>query len=121
MTIRAVSEATVSRPVGLDIGEAELLELLELLGRAPAATILAGVIGGQGSLFGRGNQQISAAVLKRVGADNVTVICGEEKLAALDPMRLHVDTGDADVDRALCGYRQVRVAPQRSVVAEVTT
>jgi predicted polyphosphate/ATP-dependent NAD kinase len=106
------------KPVGLDAGEPELLELL---GRAPAATILAGVIGGQGSLFGRGNQQISAPVLKRVGAHNVVVICDEDKLLALDPKRLHVDTGDADVDRALCGYRQVRVAPQRSVVIEVTT
>jgi len=107
-----------SNPVGLDLGEAALLELLA---EAPAATVLAGVIGGQGSLFGRGNQQISAAVLKRVGADNVTVVCGEGKLLDLDPMQLHVDTGDAGVDQALCGYRRVRVAPQRSVVVEVTT
>jgi len=104
-------------PVGLDLGEAELLELI---GDAPA-TVLAGVIGGQGSLFGRGNQQISAAVLKRVGADNVTVLCGEGKLLALDPPRLHVDTGEASVDRDLCGFRRVRVAPGRSVVAEVRT
>ncbi|MBS1892587.1 MAG: NAD(+)/NADH kinase [Actinobacteria bacterium] len=105
------------KPVGLDLGEAELLELI---GDAPA-TVLAGVIGGQGSLFGRGNQQISAAVLKRVGADHVTVLCGEGKLLALDPMRLHVDTGEASVDGDLCGFRPVRVAPGRSVVVEVRT
>jgi predicted polyphosphate/ATP-dependent NAD kinase len=105
------------KPVGLDLGEAELLELI---GDAPA-TVLAGVIGGQGSLFGRGNQQISAAVLKRVGADNVTVLCGEGKILALDPMRLHVDTGEASVDQDLCGFRPVRVAPGRSAVVEVRT
>jgi predicted polyphosphate/ATP-dependent NAD kinase len=105
------------RPAGLDLGEAELLELI---GDGPA-TVLAGVIGGQGSLFGRGNQQISAAVLKRVGTDNVTVLCGEAKLLALDPLRLYVDTGEASVDAELCGFRRVRVAPGRSVVAEVRT
>jgi predicted polyphosphate/ATP-dependent NAD kinase len=78
------------------------------------------VIGGQGFLLGRGNQQISARVLERVGVDNLVIVAGADKVAALDPPVLHVDLGDGTQDDLLEGYRQVRVAPNRSMMLRVS-
>ena len=47
------------------------------------------------------------------------MIAGLRKLLALDPPVLHVDTGDPELDAALCGYRRVHVAPRRDVVYRV--
>ena len=89
-----------------------------LIGDEPA-TVVIGVVGGQGALLGRGNQQISPAVLRRVGAENIEVIAGLRKLLELEPAVLHVDTGDPELDRLLCGYRRVHVAPRRTLVCRV--
>ena len=89
---------------GADLTEAELLALLDA---APAARIVVTVIGGQGHVFGRGNQQISPAVIRRAGTGNVTVIATQTKLLSLEGRPLLVDTGDPDLDRELCGYVKV--------------
>lgn len=103
--------------VGTDLGERDLLTLLV---EDADARLVVGVVGGQGSLFGRGNQQISPSVLKRIGSERITVVCEQEKLLALATPRLHVDTGDRAVDRQLSGHRRVRVAPRREMVIEVS-
>jgi predicted polyphosphate/ATP-dependent NAD kinase len=93
-------------------------QLLELLAEEPA-TLLVGIVGGQGALFGRGNQQLSAAVLRRLGLDNIEIVAGLQKLLSLDPPVLHVDTGDPALDAALAGYRRIHVAPGRTLVTKV--
>jgi predicted polyphosphate/ATP-dependent NAD kinase len=102
---------------GTDLNEAHLLELLD--GRQ--ARLVVAVVGGQGYVFGRGNQQLSPAVIRRVGLDNIDVVAAIDKLAALDPPTLHVDTGDTDLDAELAGFRRVRVAPNRTLVIRVST
>ena len=97
--------------------EAGILHLLEA---HPEATLVLGVIGGQGFLLGRGNQQISARVLERVGAENLVIVAGADKVAALDPPVLHVDLGDGTRENPLEGYRQVRVAPERSMMLRIS-
>ena len=79
-----------------------------------------GVVGGQGYLLGRGNQQLSPEVIRRVGLGNLEVVASLDKLIALDPPRLRVDTGDVELDSELAGFRRVRVAPNQSVVLEVS-
>ena len=69
---------------------------------------MVGVVGGQGALFGRGNQQLSPAVLRRVGRDRIQVIATADKLLGLDPPWLRVDTGDEALDAELRGYIRVR-------------
>ena len=103
--------------VGRDLDEAQLLALAA--GRD--ARLVLGVVGGQGYVFGRGNQQLSPAVIRAVGLDRIEIVSSLEKLVALDPMLLRIDTGDPTLDRELSGYRRVRVAPGRSVVLELTT
>jgi predicted polyphosphate/ATP-dependent NAD kinase len=94
--------------------------MLRLLDAHPEATLVLGVIGGQGFLLGRGNQQISARVLRRVGIENLVIVAGADKVAALDPPVLRVDLGDGERENLLEGYRRVRVAPDRSMVLRVS-
>ena len=101
--------------VGADLNEALLLALT----KGARATIIVTVIGGQGYVFGRGNQQISAAVIRRVGRENIVVVAGIEKLVSLGGGPLRVDTGDLEVDRILAGFIRVRVAPNQSTVARI--
>ncbi len=114
-TLLGVDAVRAGHLLGADLGERELLELL---GGEPASLVV-GVVGGQGALFGRGNQQLSPAVLRRIGVENVEVIAGLGKLLSLDPPWLRVDTGDPELDLELAGYRRVHVAPGRTLVCKV--
>ncbi|HDD72379.1 MAG TPA: ATP-NAD kinase, partial [Candidatus Bathyarchaeota archaeon] len=92
------------RLVGRDLSEGELLRLLE---RYPRAKVVVSPLGGQGFILGRGNQQISPEVLRRVGRENIIVLATKDKMAGLKVLR--VDTGDPEVDRMLRGYMRVIV------------
>lgn len=82
-----------------DVTEQQILQLIE--GRR--AKIIVTVIGGQGHVFGRGNQQFSPQVIRAVGRENIIIIATPEKLHALDAQPLRVDSGDAELDEQLCG------------------
>jgi predicted polyphosphate/ATP-dependent NAD kinase len=81
--------------------------------------VIVSVIGGQGFLFGRGNQQITSDILEQVGKDNIIVISTAEKLASLDRLCLLVDTGDKKMDAALSGYIRVRVDERQTLIVKV--
>ncbi|NIN63179.1 MAG: ATP-NAD kinase [Anaerolineae bacterium] len=91
--------------VATDVNESQLLELLQ----GARAKIVVTPIGGQGYIFGRGNQQISPEVIKKVGRDNIVVVSTAEKLHSLRGGPLRVDTGDRVVDEMLGGYVKVVV------------
>lgn len=116
-TLLGIDVVLDGRPIATDVTEAQLLRLLD---RAGEAGIVVGVTGGQGFLFGRGNQQISEAVLRRVGREGIVVMAGAGKLGALDPALLHVDTGSAEVDSMLAGYLHVHTAPGQRMVMRVS-
>jgi predicted polyphosphate/ATP-dependent NAD kinase len=104
------------RVVGTDLNEARLLEILE--GRR--AKIVVTPIGGQGYLFGRGNQQISPRIVKMVGRENVVVISSKDKLYALGTRPLLVDTGDRAVDEMLSGYLTIVTGYNERAVRKVS-
>lgn len=88
--------------------DADEATLLKLLAEAPdGAAIVVTVIGGQGNVFGRGNQQFSPEVIRRVGLDNILVVAAKSKIAALEGRPLLVDTNDPELDRELSGWRTV--------------
>lgn len=94
-------------------------QLLDLIGRHPSVTLILGVIGGQGFLLGRGNQQISGRVLAAIGAANIAILASENKIASLDPPVLRIDLDDDSAAGRLTGYRRVRTRPRHSTVLKV--
>lgn len=71
--------------------------------------IIVSPIGHQGMLFGRGNQQISPEIIKRVGKNKIIVVATRNKLQGIPENVLRVDTGDVGVDTAFRGYIKVIV------------
>jgi predicted polyphosphate/ATP-dependent NAD kinase len=80
--------------VASDVNEQQILEKI----RGKTAQIIVTPIGGQGFIFGRGNQQISPEVIHRVGLDNIVVVATAGKLRSLKSLR--VDTSDPKLDDA---------------------
>ncbi len=89
--------------LGRDLAEEEILAFL---GDGPSGIIVTPV-GGQGYLFGRGNQPISPRVIRRVGKERIIIAATPSKLTSLRGEPLRVDSGDADTDGWLTGYYQV--------------
>jgi len=106
-----LSGATIAK----DLNEAGLLALLD---RHPPAKLVVSPIGAQGFILGRGNLQVSPAVLRRIGTRNVLVVGTPGKLASTPVLR--VDTGDEALDAefhkreylfVIVGYRTSRLMP----------
>jgi predicted polyphosphate/ATP-dependent NAD kinase len=117
-TLLGVDAVRDGELVAADLDEEGILALLD---DAHDALMLSGVVGGQGSLFGRGNQQLSPRVLRRLGRDRIQVVAAADKLLHLSPPRLCVDTGDDALDAELCGYVRVHVGPGRTIVMKIST
>jgi len=115
-TLIGVDVVLNQKLLAADVNEAQLLNLLK--GRR--ARIIVTLIGGQGYIFGRGNQQISPRVIKKVGRKNIIVVSTKEKLYALGQQPLWVDTGDQDVDRMLTGYIRVVTGYNERAVRKVS-
>jgi predicted polyphosphate/ATP-dependent NAD kinase len=80
-----------------DVNENEILNMIH----EKKARIVVTPIGGQGFIFGRGNQQISSSVIRQVGTKNIIVIATKSKLSHLKKLR--VDTSDPILDKELRG------------------
>ena len=87
--------------VAKDVNEHQILEAI----KGKKVKIVVTPIGGQGFIFGRGNQQISPQVIRKVGKDNIIVVATENKMKHLK--RLKVDTGDPELDKELRGTIKV--------------
>jgi len=89
--------------VGQDLTAADLLELTDKKNTKLVITL----IGGQGHIFGRGNQQLSPALIRAIGKENIIVVATKTKLQALNNRPLICDTGDNELDDELTGYIKV--------------
>jgi len=101
-TLLGVDAVKNGKLVGKDLNEQELLQLLE---HEPRARLLVSPIGAQGFVFGRGNQQLSAEVIEKVGVENVIALATPQKLQ--ETPVLMVDTGSEELDEQLSGYMSV--------------
>ena len=98
--------------IATDMSEQEILSLLNenKAGQNKSVKIILTIIGGQGHLFGRGNQQLSPTVIRDIGKENIMVISTAAKLHALNGRPIRVDTGDEQLDKELCGMIKIITA-----------
>jgi predicted polyphosphate/ATP-dependent NAD kinase len=80
-------------------------DLLSLPGQP---LLIVGLPRQQGILFGRGNQQLSAAFLRRLHRRrDIVVVATRAKIKALEGRPLLLDTGDAGLDQSLAGLWEI--------------
>ena len=109
-TLLGVDAVVNGKTVAMDLDEKTLWSLLE---QHQEAKILISPIGAQGFILGRGNQQISARVVRKVGIGNIIVVATPHKLR--ETMVLYVDSGDSSLDTefgdtvlVVSGYRMAQ-------------
>jgi len=99
-----------------DVSERDILEALERF-RYKKAFIVLTIIGGQGALFGRGNQQISSKIIEKVGIDNIIVVADSLKVRKLK--RVYIDIDDEDIRASFPQYLRVLTGYGRYYLVEV--
>jgi predicted polyphosphate/ATP-dependent NAD kinase len=103
-TLLGIDAVVGGRLVGKDLGEGQILALLQ---RHPQRKLVLSPIGAQGFVIGRGNLQLSPSVIRQIGASNIVVVATRAKLART-PV-LHFDTGDSMLDAELVARKFIPV------------
>jgi predicted polyphosphate/ATP-dependent NAD kinase len=107
-TLLGVDLIRDSQLVASDLNEQQLLSFLQQdIDSNEKFNIVISPTGGQGYLFGRGNQQISADVIRQVKMENITVLATTSKLNALEGRGLLTDTGDQSLNHEFSGFIRV--------------
>ncbi|GAA0816902.1 ATP-NAD kinase family protein [Colwellia asteriadis] len=107
-----------------DATETEIIESIEQ--HSGVTKLVITLIGGQGHIFGRGNQQLSPRVLRAIiaqegGKNNIVIIATKTKLAELANRPLISDTGDNGLDQILSGFMPVTTGYKDQVLYQVAT
>ena len=103
--------------VAADLDEHTMFQLVQQ--HQPAVKVLITATGGQGHIIGRGNQQLSPRIIRAIGLDNLIILATKTKITELQGRPLQVDSNDAELDRALSGYRQVITGYHDAVIYPV--
>ncbi|BDY06118.1 ATP-NAD kinase family protein [Ferrimonas sp. YFM] len=102
-TLLGVDLINEDQVLGQDMTADQLLRQVQ--GRPTKLVVT--LIGGQGHLFGRGNQQLSPQLIRAVGRENILVLATKAKLEALEGRPMIADTGDPELDAQLAGWYPV--------------
>lgn len=111
-TLLGVDVVHQGRVVASDVTATQLLDIT--YGKPTRLVIT--LIGGQGHILGRGNQQLSPAFIRQLGKENMLVVATKAKLQALEGRPLRLDSGDSDLDALLAGSVQVITGYQDKVL-----
>ncbi|TXH95439.1 MAG: ATP-NAD kinase [Rheinheimera sp.] len=102
-TLLGVDVVENGQVIAADVTAAQLLELVQ---QHPSRLVIT-LIGGQGHIFGRGNQQLSPAVIRAIGRQNIHLLATKSKIQALEGRPLISDSGDPQLDRELSGMLRI--------------
>ncbi len=103
--------------VASDVDEQAILKIIN----GQSVRLIVTVIGGQGHVFGRGNQQLSESVIRYVISQvgnqcNIVIVATNEKLESLDKRPMIADTGNNDLDKQLAGLYSVITGYQQKTL-----
>ncbi len=113
--------------IASDVTEERLWEqLMKTKQNEQSVQLIITLIGGQGHLFGRGNQQLSPRIINHIieqkgGKENITIIATKTKLTALENRPLISDTGDVKLDQSLSGFMPVTTGYKDQVLYPVAS
>jgi predicted polyphosphate/ATP-dependent NAD kinase len=97
--------------------DADEKSLFDLADKEPDTRIIVSPIGAQGFVLGRGNQQISARLVRKIGLKKIIVVATPHKLR--ETPVLYVDSGDPELDKEFGDSVQVisgyRIAQRKKV------
>ena len=102
-----------SELVASDVSADQLAALIA--GHAGPVKAVITAIGGQGHILGRGNQQLTPALIRAIGRENFIVIASKTKISGLGGRPLLVDSNDPELDVEWQGYIPV-VTGYRDVI-----
>lgn len=123
-TSRILSEMTLpATQLGIDIlKNGELVakdvyeqQILDIIQDEPTKLIVT-PMGGQGFLFGRGNQQLSDKVLRKIGKEHTIIVSTHGKINSLFGRPLLIYTGDTETDSLFSGYYKITVGYGQYVI-----
>ena len=108
-TLIGIDVLEAGRQVGRDVDADWLETRLRAMGSAADApvTLVLSFTRQQGFLLGRGNLQLTPAVLRRIGRRNLWVLGTRSKLLSLDGRPLLIDTDDPLLDQTWPGLIEV--------------
>ena len=92
-TLLGVDAILAGKQIGKDLNEQQILSLLE---NHSDYRLVLSPIGAQGFILGRGNQQLSPTVIKKIRINNIIIVATPAKLARTAVLRF--DTGDSELD-----------------------
>ena len=102
--------------IAQDVHESQLFELVQ---KYPKSRIMLSIIGGQGIVLGRGNQQISPRIIEHVGLDKLQFLATQSKILALEGRPLRIDSGSDELDRRLSGFHKILCAYDDALLYEI--
>jgi predicted polyphosphate/ATP-dependent NAD kinase len=94
-------------------------QIYNLIQSYPKCRIILSVIGGQGVVLGRGNQQISPRIIEHCGLDALQFISTQNKLRALQGRALQVDSGSNELNQKLAGFHKIVCGYEDYVLYEI--
>ncbi|MCG2826846.1 MAG: ATP-NAD kinase family protein, partial [Thermoplasmatales archaeon] len=113
-TLLGVDAIKNKKIVAKDVNEKQILDIIR---NEKKVKIIISPIGAQGFVFGRGNQQLSPEVIKKIGLENIIIVAAKQKM--LNTPNLLVDTGDEKLDKKLRGYRKVITGYREMVMKKI--
>ena len=94
-------------------------QLFELIQQYENVKIILSIIGGQGIVLGRGNQQISARLIEQAGIGSLQFISTQSKILALNGRALMVDSGSDSLNQRLAGFHKIICGYEDFVLYEI--
>jgi predicted polyphosphate/ATP-dependent NAD kinase len=98
--------------ITLDVSYQEIINLVQ----TEKFSLIITPIGGQGFIFGRGNQQLTPEILNEIDKENIYILATTQKLLSLGGGPFLIDTGDSKINQKLSGYYKVITGYHQSTV-----